>query len=113
MQFARRTSWEDSTNPLIRRLAELKEKGQAIIDLTESNPTRCHLPFPVAEIIQPLSDDQSAVYTPTPFGHTPLREALAQHYSQRGISASAENIFLSASTSEAYSVLFRLLYFIG
>ncbi len=109
MRFAKRTSWEGGTNPLIRCLSELREKGQAIIDLTESNPTRCHLPFPIAEIIQPLSDDQSAVYTPTPFGHIPLREALAQHYSQRGISARAENIFLTASTSEAYSVLFRLL----
>jgi hypothetical protein len=37
------------------------------------------------------------------------REALAQYYSEKGIALDPEQIFLTTSTSEAYSFVFRLL----
>ena len=44
--FARRASWDLSQNDLSRRLDARRAAGLPILDLTESNPTRCHFSFP-------------------------------------------------------------------
>jgi alanine-synthesizing transaminase len=50
-------------------------------------------------------------YEPNPKGDLRAREAIARYYTQRQppLQTSAENIFVTASTSEAYSLLFALL----
>jgi aspartate/methionine/tyrosine aminotransferase len=49
------------------------------------------------------------LYSPASRGHLAAREAVCRYYAEKGFSVSPEQIFLTASTSEAYSYLFRLL----
>jgi len=49
------------------------------------------------------------MYNPDSRGLEEAREAICRYYAQKSISLSPEQIFLTASTSEAYSNLFRLL----
>jgi hypothetical protein len=49
------------------------------------------------------------VYEPQPFGLPVAQRAVAGEVARRGSSISADRIVLTASTSEAYSVLFKLL----
>ena len=48
-------------------------------------------------------------YDPDPCGMLRAREAVGRYYGERGATVRPENIFLTTSTSEAYSWLFRLL----
>src|SRR5207249_7679079 len=48
-------------------------------------------------------------YEPQPFGLIDARRAIAADYARRGIDVDEERIVLTASTSEAYSLLFKLL----
>jgi len=48
-------------------------------------------------------------YEPSPKGSLRAREAVAEYYFTRGHRVSPERILLTASTSEAYSYLFKLL----
>lgn len=82
--------------------------GSAPIDLTVTNPTQAGIIHP-AEAFRSLADPAVAVYTPAPFGMRPAREAIADDYLRRGISMPWHHIVLTASTSEAYSMLFKLL----
>jgi aspartate/methionine/tyrosine aminotransferase len=98
-----------SPNSLER--ARLRLEGH-YIDLTSSNPTRHGHLFP-AEILAAASAGYwpSRRYTPDSRGHLPAREAIAAYYASRSPASgiSATSTFLTASTSEAYSLLFTLL----
>jgi hypothetical protein len=48
-------------------------------------------------------------YEPSPFGPMSAREAIASYYARRKITVSPEDVAIVATTSEAYSFLFRLL----
>ena len=48
-------------------------------------------------------------YRPSPLGLREAREAIAADYARRGCGIDADRIVLTASTSEAYSMLFKLL----
>jgi alanine-synthesizing transaminase len=109
MRFARRTDWELTPNKISGILDDFKARGQAVLDLTESNPTRCGLVYPHKELLSALSDDRNMVYSPSTKGLLASREAVAAYYAQKNIHVSPEQIFLTASTSEAYSFVFRLL----
>lgn len=47
-------------------------------------------------------------YTPAPRGLGPARQALAHDLRGRGLACDAQGLFLTASTSEAYSFVFKL-----
>ena len=89
------------------RMAELLDAkrlaGIELLDLTESNPTRAAIQYP-PRFLSSLADDRAALYEPEPFGLSSAREAIAQ---KDGVSP--ERVFLSSSTSEAYSWIFKLL----
>jgi aspartate/methionine/tyrosine aminotransferase len=76
--------------------------------LTESNPTRVGLPYP-KDVLEALSDRGSLEYDPLPTGMRLAREAVASDYARRGVAVDPEQVVLSASTSEAYSWLFKML----
>ena len=95
-------------NATTRALAALRERGVTVTDLTESNPTRVGLQYP-ADLLEPLSDPYSLLYDPQPLGLPAAREAVAGDFERRGLTVSPERIGLTASTSEAYSLLFKLL----
>ena len=89
-------------------LADLRRKGVALVDLTVSNPTQVELPYP-ADLLAPLADAAALSYEPAPFGLASARKAIAVEMSKAGIKVSPDRVVLTSSTSEAYSVLFKLL----
>lgn len=107
--FSARTDWDAAPNRLTRLLSRLRAERVPLIDLTESNPTRCGFTFPDQEILRFLSNVESLTYDPDPRGLAVAREAVAADYRGRGVEISPERILLTASSSEAYSFLFRLL----
>ncbi len=109
--FSARTSRDASLNPLAAALAEARvrardHEGPAILDLTVSNPTRAGIPYDEKTILAALNDRRSLRYSPEPFGLLAAREAVA---AELGAAVPASRIVLTASTSEAYAFLFKLL----
>jgi aspartate/methionine/tyrosine aminotransferase len=106
--FSERTHWDLRANRLAERLAARRAAGARILDLTETNPTRAGLPCP-DDLLGALARAQSRRYDPTPFGLPAAREAVAADFARRGFPLGPDRVLLSASTSEAYSFLFKLL----
>jgi aspartate/methionine/tyrosine aminotransferase len=106
--FADRTNWELATNKLSILLQELRQQKIDLFDLTESNPTHCGFSYP-EEILSALVNPKNLQYVPEPQGMLSARQAVCAYYKSRGIRIEPEQVFLTASTSEAYSFLFRLL----
>jgi aspartate/methionine/tyrosine aminotransferase len=95
-------------NAYTRELARLRAAGARLLDLTESNPTRAGVEYP-ATVASALSDARSARYAPEPFGFPEAREAASREFARQGRPIPAERVVLTASTSEAYALLFKLL----
>lgn len=106
--LSRRLPWEQACNALAAEVADRKARGLATIDLTESNPTRVGLAYPEAELAEILRRHAAADYPPHPLGLPEAREALATALSRPGDQVAADDLVLTASTSEAYSYLFKL-----
>jgi aspartate/methionine/tyrosine aminotransferase len=106
--FSNRLAVDLRPNRLTQAVAARRRAGHPIIDLTESNPTRAGFEYPEG-LLAPLGDSRGLVYAPEPFGLIEARRAVAADYARRGIAADPERIVLTASTSEAYSLLFKLL----
>jgi len=103
--FSSRLNWNLETNRLSALLDAKRRAGARILDLTESNPT--HAGFDYApELAASLGDVRALRYDPSPRGLESAREAVSQYY---GGAIPASRILLTASTSEAYSHLFKLL----
>lgn len=107
--FSTRFKWNLETNRLSQLIAVKRKSGVRILDLTESNPTRAGFEFPAEEILSALGKTQALLYEPQPKGLRIARKAVAAYYAERGFAVDAEHIHLTASTSEAYSFLFKLL----
>jgi alanine-synthesizing transaminase len=107
--FSLRTAWDVSETELARAIAERRAGGLPLLDLTASNPTRCGFAYDEAAILSALAGRELLVYDPDPRGMRHVREAVAGYYADHGAAADPEHLFLTTSTSEAYSFLFRLL----
>jgi alanine-synthesizing transaminase len=103
--FSSRLDWSAPENPLSILLAEKRSRGDGVLDLTESNPTAAGFSYPVELLLESLADPRLLRYEPNPAGLAGARAAVAQYY--HGISP--ERILLTASSSEAYALLFKLL----
>src|ERR1051326_1188584 len=101
--FARRTGWVLEKNALTREVDQRRERGLAVIDLTESNPTRCGFRYNSGAILQALANPAALAYSPQPRGALEARRAVAEYYAGRGVELDPEQVFLTSSTSEAYS----------
>ncbi|APR87409.1 Cystathionine beta-lyase, type II [Minicystis rosea] len=106
-RFSRRTAWDRSDNALSQELARARAAGRALVDLTESNPTRAGLGG--ADLVPLLGHTRGAAYAPAALGHASARAAVAGYYAERGLSIPSDRVCLSASTSEAYGWIFKLL----
>lgn len=106
MRFSRRLPAVAETNEIARAIQQF---GAPSIDLTESNPTRAGVSPGTQEIREALSNADTSHYEPEPRGLLRAREAVAAEYSRRGFEIGSERIFLTASSSESYSFLFKLL----
>jgi hypothetical protein len=118
--FSRRTAWDRTPNPLTLRLADARARGAKLTDLTESNPTRAGIVQDelARALVSELGHARGVAYAPEPLGHATAREAVAGYYAARAVSTDASDatgpidasrIVLSASSSEAYAWLFKLL----
>lgn len=106
--FSARTRWDLTPNRLSRRLETKRRAGVAVIDLTESNPTRADIPYP-ADLLLPLAHVDALRYDPSPRGLPTARAAVSADYARRGLTVEPERLLLTASTSEAYALVFKLL----
>jgi len=104
--FSRRTAWSIARNRIAAALEERRDAGRPVLDLTETNPTRVGLPMPAPEIRAALADGRLLQYEPTAFGNYQARAAVSTYH--RG-AVPPEHVVLTASTSEAYALLFKLL----
>ncbi len=109
VRFSARTAWDTEETRLARALRERREQGLEILDLTASNPTRCGFAYDGSAILAPLGGREALVYDPDPRGLLRAREAVCRYYAERGAQVGPEQVFLTTSTSEGYSWLFRLL----
>ena len=97
-------------NALARALALRRLRGLPVADLTASNPTAAGLPLDGPRILQAISAPEALTYQPEPRGLFSARQAVAAYYAEsRGAVVDPERILLTASTSEAYALLFKLL----
>jgi aspartate/methionine/tyrosine aminotransferase len=107
--FSARTAWDLSETELSRAVKARRAARLPLIDLTASNPTRCKFVYDEAAILAALPRPESMVYDPDPRGRLAAREAVCRYYAEHGATLEAKNAFLTPSTSEAYSYLFRML----
>jgi len=107
--FSRRTEWKLSQNQYTNALERFRAGGRKLLDLTASNPTNIGLHYETERLLTSLGHLQALEYEPVAKGLLPAREAVAAYYEERGIDVSPEQLFLTVSTSEAYTYAFRLL----
>lgn len=107
--FSARLDWSAPQNRIARLLERLRAEGRPLLDLTESNPTQAGFQYPAGRIAAALSHRAALVYEPAAAGLEQARQAVAGYYGGRGIPVEPEQIVLTASTSEAYAYLFKLL----
>jgi len=106
--FSTRVPADLTPNRLTTAERAIRASGARLIDLTETNPTRVGLEYP-ADLTEALASPAGARYDPCPFGLPGAREAVAETILVAGRPIDPARVVLTASTSEAYSFLFKLL----
>src|ERR1700682_4716988 len=98
--FSRRVLW----NAAVNQLTIARRARADVLDLTASNPTVAGIDYPLDELAEIMARAARAPYDPDPLGLPSAREALAAE-----LGCARDDLVLTASTSEAYSCLFKLL----
>jgi len=93
-------------NTLTLELCRLRGCGVEILDLTVSNPIAAGLGYPDEALQRALQSAEVGRYSPDPRGLRRVREAVVQWH---GHGLDPDHVLLTASTSEAYAWLFKLL----
>lgn len=106
--FSSRVASDLTPNRLSAAIARLRNNRVEFDDLTESNPTRVGIDYPV-RLLEALARPSGLTYAPEPFGMPSARDAVVGDFRRRGMSVPRDRVVLTASTSEAYSNLFKLL----
>jgi alanine-synthesizing transaminase len=105
--FSTRVPGDRRPTDLARAASRARARGP-VLDLTLSNPTRARIDYP-ADLLSAMSQPAALTYRPEPLGLADARQAIAEDYARRGLRVEADRIVLTTSTSEAYSILFKLL----
>ena len=98
MRFSSRVDISEP-NPIAKAEAEAKANGITLGKLNDSNPTKHAL----------ASELLPDIYGAEPRGQRYAREALAAFLLEQGNTATADDLYILSSTSEAYSWLIKLL----
>ncbi|MEZ4230419.1 MAG: pyridoxal phosphate-dependent aminotransferase [Polyangiaceae bacterium] len=106
--FSKRVGGDPTPSPWSEAVAEAQARGEIHVDLTLSNPTRARIDYPEG-LLRCLADPRGNVYAPRPLGEHAARRAVAELYNARGFAVRSEDVILTASSSEAYAHLFKLL----
>ncbi len=108
--FSARLPWNQPENALAALERQRRAAGAELLDLTESNPTRVGLPDLGPRLREALRAAASGAYAPAPLGLASARAAVAADLAGAGSTAvPAERLLLTASSSESYALLFKLL----
>jgi alanine-synthesizing transaminase len=107
-RFSRRLPPHAERNAISVEIERLRASATPFIDLTESNPTTAGFEYP-ADLLAPLAAPAALRYEPQPSGLASARTAIAEDAARRRVSVDPANVIVSASTSESYSWLFKLL----
>src|SRR5689334_4854210 len=106
--FSIRLPAHSDVNALSRAVQSVRAAGAPLVDLTESNPTRVGIEYPL-DLLAGLGAPRALRYEPDPLGLLSARRAVADDFSRRGANVDPSCVVLSASTSEAYTWVFKLL----
>lgn len=106
--LSRRLPPHADLNALTRALAQRRAEGRPVVDLTDSNPTRAGFTYP-GDLLAALASEAALRYEPQALGMPSAREAVASDHARRGVTIDPDRVILTASTSEAYTWLFKLL----
>ncbi|MDB4974116.1 MAG: Aminotransferase [Myxococcaceae bacterium] len=107
--FSARSRFGSERNRITCALERSSREERALLDLTESNPTHVGLAPTHAELLPLLARPELARYEPESLGLSSARRAVASELSSRGFVIDPDAVLLTASTSEAYGHLFKLL----
>jgi alanine-synthesizing transaminase len=107
--FSHRLPWAATPNAISAAIDARRRAALPTIDLTLSNPTAAGLDYPDEALQSALARSATASYVPDPCGLLSAREAVAEWLSREGDDVSPDDLVLTASTSEAYAYLFKLL----
>ena len=107
--FSSRLSFADTTNALSKAKEKRLAAGQPVLDLSDSNPANAGFAWSATDLGPLLRRDGIQRQDPTPFGLSSARTAVSDYYSSRGARVPVDRLCLTASTSEAYSWVFKLL----
>lgn len=102
--FSHRLPFHLPRNPIADAIEQRRAEGREILDLTESNPTHAGIVYPADYILAGFRDPQMLVYDPSSNGLPQARARVAGLYR-----VDHSRVVLTASSSEAYSWLFKLL----
>lgn len=107
--YSARSRVSHDVNAITRALEARRARGRGHLDLTESNPTTVGLGWESDALWGALHDPRAVTYAPEPFGSVEARRAISDHLVRQGYPVPPEQVLLTASTSEAYGYLFKLL----
>jgi len=85
VKFAARTEWPRTPNRLAEAISQAEADGRTVLNLTETNPTRCSLESLGQELLTHLSDKNNLIYEPHPQGLLESRVAITRYYHQKGV----------------------------
>ncbi len=114
MKLSSRLPKDLSPSPFFAELERAKvcakkdaaEGGLSFIDMTVSSPVKAGLPVDLNAAVDD-GRESFGCWNPDAAGWKSAREAVVEYYRERGGNFTAGQIILTASTSEAYSVLFK------
>jgi aspartate/methionine/tyrosine aminotransferase len=104
-KYSSRLDWSAPPNALSIAIEQRRHCGLPLLDLTQSNPTAAGVLYPT-QLHMTLAEEGALRYEPAAMGLASAREAVAEYYSRL---VNPDRILLTASTSEAYSFLCKLL----
>jgi hypothetical protein len=95
-------------NRITQAVRRARAAARPLLDLAVTNPTTAGFEYPVS-MLEGLASPEALRYDPQPFGLPEARRAVACDYARHGVDVNPGRIVLTSSTSEAYSLLFKLL----
>jgi alanine-synthesizing transaminase len=107
--FSQRSGRDFTPNAYALALAQARARGRELLDLSSGNPTEQGLGFSSDALAAVLEHPDLARYEPAPFGLYSARASVSEDLRRYGLSVAPAQIMLTASTSEAYGMLFKLL----
>lgn len=110
MKFTSRFNFSLTPNRWTRALRAVREEGRELLDLAISNPTAAGFAWDENLLARALAGTGISAYRPGPRGNPAARRAVADFYAKtHNADVFPEQIHMTASTSEAYAWILKLL----